>query len=266
MTKKKILPTQPPPFPNYGCRVHFIPELPLFLGHPRYAATEDGRGLTWVKKGRGLWKWMELSVRSPRKDHPFASVEICGLDDWRLPNARRNMPLAHLILLAFVGPKPSDMEACHNDGNPFNNRLSNLRWDTHAANMADSKRHGTTQFGAKSHSAKLTEADVIEIRARRAAGETCKSIGRSKRINPATVSRVATGEKWAYLSDGKRPKTFSRVSDAEKQEISRLRISGMLYSEIAGVIGRHKTIVEKIGTELGFPSMKGRRRRKQVAQ
>jgi hypothetical protein len=48
----------------------------------------------------------------------------------------------HLVLEAFVGERPSGTEACHNDGNSANNRLDNLRWDTHKNNMKDADRHG----------------------------------------------------------------------------------------------------------------------------
>jgi len=51
--------------------------------------------------------------------------------------------LVHLLVLeAFVGPRPDGMEACHYDGNKTNNRLSNLRWDTKAANAEDAVRVG----------------------------------------------------------------------------------------------------------------------------
>lgn len=49
---------------------------------------------------------------------------------------------AHLVLLAFVGPKPfDDAEACHNDGFEHNNHYSNLRWGSHASNMNDVTMH-----------------------------------------------------------------------------------------------------------------------------
>lgn len=47
------------------------------------------------------------------------------------------------MLTAFVGPCPDGMEGCHNDGDPHNNRLDNLRWDTRANNARDAIRHGT---------------------------------------------------------------------------------------------------------------------------
>lgn len=48
-----------------------------------------------------------------------------------------------LVLEAFVGPCPEGMEGCHIDGDGTNNRLDNLRWDTHVGNVKDSIRHGT---------------------------------------------------------------------------------------------------------------------------
>lgn len=42
-----------------------------------------------------------------------------------------------LVMLAFVGPCPAGTEICHNDRNPENNHLSNLRYDTRASNLKD---------------------------------------------------------------------------------------------------------------------------------
>lgn len=51
-----------------------------------------------------------------------------------------------LLAQAFLPPPlPGQTDVCHNDGNPANNRLDNLRWDTHAANMADRRIHGTVR-------------------------------------------------------------------------------------------------------------------------
>lgn len=61
-----------------------------------------------------------------------------------------------LVLEAFVGPCPFGMEGCHGDGDPFNNKLDNLRWDTHQANMHDGIRHGTFVF-AKARRGALTK-------------------------------------------------------------------------------------------------------------
>lgn len=48
-----------------------------------------------------------------------------------------------LVLETFVGPCPPGMECCHNNGDPADNRLENLRWGTRKDNILDSVRHGT---------------------------------------------------------------------------------------------------------------------------
>ena len=56
-----------------------------------------------------------------------------------------------LVLEAFVGPCPEGMQACHKDGNPANNHLSNLRWDTQSANTFDQVVHGVHHEARKTH-------------------------------------------------------------------------------------------------------------------
>lgn len=56
-----------------------------------------------------------------------------------------------LIMLAFVGPRPEGMETCHNNGDPTDNRLENLRYDTTSANHLDMQRHGTDVYRNRTH-------------------------------------------------------------------------------------------------------------------
>jgi len=70
----------------------------------------------------------------------------------------------HLVLLAFVGPRPTDAVACHNNGNRDDNRLANLRWDSLLGNARDAITHGVTRRGVRNPSAKLVEEDVVRIR------------------------------------------------------------------------------------------------------
>lgn len=63
--------------------------------------------------------------------------------DLHLLSGRRQALVHRLVLEAFVGPEPGGMEGCHCDGDPANNRLENLRWDTPSGNTLDSVRHGT---------------------------------------------------------------------------------------------------------------------------
>lgn len=70
-----------------------------------------------------------------------------------------------LILLAFVGPRPSSRHECrHLNGDRADNRKDNLAWGTKRENACDKQDHGTTIRGADLWSAVLDEDKVREMR------------------------------------------------------------------------------------------------------
>lgn len=67
---------------------------------------------------------------------------------WASP-VRRSARVHTLVLEAFVGPRPAGLEALHGNGNPSDNRLANLSWNTSTANAADVRAHGHHNHGSK---------------------------------------------------------------------------------------------------------------------
>ena len=55
---------------------------------------------------------------------------------------RETKPVHHLVLEAFVGPRPPGTLGCHFDDDHENNDLGNLRWDTPKSNVQDRIRNG----------------------------------------------------------------------------------------------------------------------------
>lgn len=55
----------------------------------------------------------------------------------------RTLRVHQLVTLAFLGPQPAGMDVCHNNGDNTDNRLANLRYDTHSSNELDKLKHGT---------------------------------------------------------------------------------------------------------------------------
>jgi hypothetical protein len=105
----------------------------------------------------------------------------------------------HLVLEAFVGSRPPGTECCHNDDDPANNRLSNLRWDTHLANMGDMKRRGRSLSGTRNPNAKLTEAGVREIRRRADGGESLWNIARERGMTYQAIRGIVSGCSWVHV-------------------------------------------------------------------
>ncbi len=83
------------------------------------------------------------------------------------PSGTHILPqLVHgLVLEAFIGPRPDGMQCRHKNGIRHDNRVENLEWGTIQENSDDRTRHGTQPVGVKNPRAKLTESQVIEIRA-----------------------------------------------------------------------------------------------------
>lgn len=48
-----------------------------------------------------------------------------------------------IVTAAFYGPRPDGLVCCHNNGDPTDNRLENLRYDTQSENQHDRRKHGT---------------------------------------------------------------------------------------------------------------------------
>ena len=58
-------------------------------------------------------------------------------------NRTRTWNVHRLVAVAFLGPCPDDLVVCHVNGNPSDNRPSNLRYGTVSENVRDEVRHGT---------------------------------------------------------------------------------------------------------------------------
>ncbi len=129
-------------------------------------------------------------VRGPRSIlKPFIHKGYCkvGMSGGMRMACRQ---VHRLVLEAFVGPCPDGYEAAHNDGDPLNNRLDNLRWDTKIANHADKLRHGTQYRGAQVYNAKLTDDDVRCIRAEPDGHGTGQMLATAFDVSKAHISRL----------------------------------------------------------------------------
>lgn len=107
-----------------------------------------------------------------------------------------------LILETFVGPNPGNLECCHLDGNPKNNYLNNLRWDTHSNNMFDSIKHKThvDNRGSKCVTSKLVESDVSEILQLLNQGRLLKEIAELFDVGESTISLIKRHKTWTHVT------------------------------------------------------------------
>lgn len=104
--------------------------------------------------------------------------------------------VGRIVLRAFCGEPTVGMECCHNDGNPQNNHLNNLRWDTASNNQRDRVKHGTSNRGEQCAASKLTEKQILEIRKdNRLQKEIAKDYG----VQQNTISRIKSRKRWTHI-------------------------------------------------------------------
>ena len=159
--------------------------VPDFDGY--YEVSDAGR----VRSTHARWKDRPKILRLKLDECGYPEVCLC------VNGKPKNICVHRLVALAFHGVKRNALhrEVAHLDGVKTNNSAANLKWVSHAENMAHKRKHGTAK-GSRHPGAKLTEADVLRIKTRYARrSEIASDFG----ISVHTVSDIWRGRRWSHL-------------------------------------------------------------------
>lgn len=139
------------------------------------------------------------NVRRKGRINPLAKVtdkDGYVVHCFSINNSRHNVMAHQLVATAFIGPRPSGLLTLHEDGDQLNNCPGNLYYGTPKQNTADAIRHGTLRRGINHGKAKLTDQDVIAIRAMSGTrDEVAKAFG----VSQATVSNIINRKIWRHV-------------------------------------------------------------------
>ena len=103
--------------------------------------------------------------------------------------------LHRIILSTFCGPS-ADLDVRHLDGNPLNNKLSNLQYGTPLQNASDREAHGRHRKGESVVKAKLNWDDVQAIRNLKGVVEQ-RDLAYRFSVARTTIQRIQSGKLWA---------------------------------------------------------------------
>ena len=163
-----------------------------------YEVSDDGRvwsvrrprpGCVFVSKTGHVHHWNEIGGHVMQQElnrygYPFVALS---------KNGKATSRTVHrLVLEAFVGPCPEGMEACHDNDDPTDNRLSNLRWDTHQSNIdeRESRREIITHCKRGGHEY-TPENTRINSRGGRSCRECYREQDRARRRRYRAEKRAA---------------------------------------------------------------------------
>ncbi len=154
---------------------------------------------------------------------------------------KRNVRVHTAVLTAFVGPRPAGHQCRHLDGDPNNNKLSNLKWGTRKENAADMRKHGNTPGW-------LTDEQVLKIRRRRADGEKLTVLAKEFGVSTAAISSCCLGNSYAHLPLAEDPnaRRKPRLTREQILEIRRLAVAGRSLRSISAAVGVARSTVASI--------------------
>jgi hypothetical protein len=163
-------------------------------GYPGYRVSREGEVVScWTRRGRLCLlgnDWHPLKPIHRRWGH--LTVNLCRA------GKKASRSIHRLVLEAFVGPCPPGLICCHRNGDPADNRVENLRWDTPQSNADDALRHGTRAMGSRCN-AKLMEGEVVEIRRLRTAGVSMVELASRYGVTPENILAIVRGRSWRHL-------------------------------------------------------------------
>lgn len=180
--KPAIKPIRAAQRPNILSRPVESDEPQAIPGWPGYFATSDG--LIWSNK---------RSFRNPHGDalvqlQPYSDRDgYFGLNIMTPDRKIKNMKVHALIAATFIGERPEGMVVAHLNGNPTDNRPSNLAYVEPAENSAHRDLHGRHRRGADAPRAKLDAAQRAEVTRRFMAGERQTDLAREYGVAVSTI-------------------------------------------------------------------------------
>ena len=157
-------------------------------GWPGYRVSDDGILETNKRPGgrTGFWR-------------PKAHSTVEGYVMVQLVHKRvhKTYHMNTLVLLCHGPPRPTGKSmALHNNGDPSDNRLENLRWGYAKDNSDDRRRHGRTARGDRNGSAKLRSSDLKLIRELRSSGIALSALGVAFNVSESAIRRFVNGKTW----------------------------------------------------------------------
>ena len=143
----------------------------------RYQVSNHGRVRSVdrvIQRNNGTTQRLKGKLLRPGLTRGYPHINLYRNDKWHPYYVHT------LVLLAFVGERPENMECLHKDGNPKNARLENLRWGTSSENNQDIVRHGNNHNLNKTHCPRghlLVEPNLIKHQLKRG-GRVCLACNR----------------------------------------------------------------------------------------
>ena len=162
---------------------------------------EEWRPIPWIVdcyEVSNLGRVRSMARRTPRILKPYPDKDgypVIAL--WKRP-IRRQANVHRLVAEMFLADKKNALhcEVAHLDGDRKNCRADNLKWVSKVENQSHKLAHGTHLAGERHPQAKLTEKDVLAIRA---SGDSLRKLASAFGVSTYTIDDIKRNRRWRHV-------------------------------------------------------------------
>lgn len=183
--------------------------------------------------------WNKVQRGGPDDCWPWLGAKTTWGHGMFWVSAVRKRQSAHAIALELSSGivRPEGMHCCHRCDNPECCNPAHLYYGTPAQNSSDMVTRSRNARGSHKVNALLSEAQVIEIRARYFAGETAASLASEFGIQPGHLSNITRGRMWRSTAGPVGLKRRPPLTEEQRREIRQRRAAGSSLRDIAALFG-----------------------------
>jgi NUMOD4 motif. len=172
-------------------------DIPGYEGSYQISSVGKIKSLGRSKRdGRNGFHLTKDTIKNPVKRGQYLAIALSK------NGHKKTFNIHALVMTCFIGERQKGKEVCHNNGNPHDNRLENLRYGTKAENKQDMRLHGTYQEGEKHGCAKIKDCEAKEIIRLFKLGIKSIILAKMFRVKYRTIWTIVTGRSRIFLQGG----------------------------------------------------------------
>ncbi len=164
-------------------------------GFNGYDISNQGHIRSYLSRGRANRRMIPRLLKGGRDRDGYLCFTL------RQDGKNITKKVHRLVALHFlpVALSVDDVYVNHKNNIPADNRVENLEWCSDQANRDHAKRIGVIPFGETHYKARLTEQDVLKIRATCFTWADCKEKSSKYHCSPENLRFIMQRKSWTHL-------------------------------------------------------------------
>ncbi len=192
----------------FTLRTSYTPQGMYISNSDRLPQGKESSSLKWKKlNGFKHEYWASNTGLIKNRFKILGGTKLNGTGYKRVNIGGKAYLLHRLVADAFIKNPKKKPFINHKNGIKTDNRVCNLEWVTRAENASHASRTGLVARGERQGAAKLTEKDVLQIRAW-PSGYLQRDIAKKYGVAQQTISKIKSNFSWRHIKEQKKKQIY----------------------------------------------------------